>query len=59
MRPPAASTNRRVERRDAGEALQEVERGPLGGQHRAGGTADLGDDVPVAGTRGAIAACAR
>ena len=43
MRPPAASTNRRAQRRDAGQPLQKVERGPLADQQRARRAADLGD----------------
>ena len=34
------------ERGDAGQPLQEIERRPLGGQHRRRGPAHLGDDVP-------------
>ena len=45
MRPPAASTKRLRERRDARQPLEEVQRRPLGRQHRPCVAPHFRDDV--------------
>ena len=46
IRPPDASTKRRVMRGHARQPLQEVERDPLGREQRARGPSHLADDCP-------------